>query len=74
MNPVDMKSVTEITFSEGINDKDPEFKIDDIVRIWTYRNIFAKCYTPNWSEEVFVITKLKNTASWTYVISDVNEK
>ena len=27
---------------------------------------------PNWSEEVFVIKKVKNTVSWTYVINDLN--
>ena len=36
------------------------------------QNIFAKGYTPNWSEEVFVIKKVKNTAPWTYVINDLN--
>ena len=36
------------------------------------KTIFAKRYVPNWSEEVFVVSKIKNTASWTYVISDLN--
>ena len=27
---------------------------------------------PNWSEEVFVIKKVKNTVPWTYVIKDLN--
>ena len=36
----------------------------------TYKNIFAKGYVPNWSEEVFAITKVKNTVLWTCVISD----
>ena len=36
------------------------------------KNIFAKVYTPNWSEEVFVVSKIKNTARWIYVISDLN--
>ena len=27
---------------------------------------------PNWSEEVFVIKKVKNTVPWTYVINDLN--
>ena len=34
------------------------------------KNIFAKDYVLNWSEEVFVIIKVKNIVSWTYVISD----
>ena len=43
-----------------------------IVRIPKYKNIFAKVYTPNWSEEVFVIKKVKNIVPWTYVINDLN--
>ena len=54
------------------NKKNPKFKVGDNVRISKYKNIFAKGYTPNWSEEVFVINKIKNTVPWTYVISDLN--
>ena len=54
--------------------KDPKFKIGDHVRISKYKNIFAKGYTPNWSEEVFVISKIENTVSWTYAISDLNRE
>ena len=36
--------------------------------------IFAKGCTPNWSEEVFLIKKLKNTVRWTYVINDLNDQ
>ena len=49
-----------------------QFKVADNVRISRYRNIFAKGYTPNWSEEVFMINKIKNTVPWTYGISDLN--
>ena len=72
MKPVDVKWNTYIDSSKEINDKDPKFKIGDIVRISKYKNIFAKGYTPNWSEEVFVIKKVKNTVPWTYIISDLN--
>ena len=54
------------------NVKNPKCKVGDHVRISEYKNIFAKGYTPNWSEEVFVITKVKNTVPWTYVINDLN--
>ena len=37
-----------------------------------YENIFAKGYIPNLSKEVFVIKKVKNTASLAYVVSDLN--
>ena len=46
----------------------------DHVRISKYKNIFAKGYTPNWSEEVFLVSKIKNTVPWTYVVSDLNGK
>ena len=52
--------------------KNPKFKVGDHVRISKYKNIFAKGYTPNWSEEVFVINKIKNILPWTYTISDLN--
>ena len=43
-------------------------------RITKCKNIFAKGYTPNWSEEVFVVSEIKNTVPWTYAISDLNGK
>ena len=61
MKPVNVKSNTYIDSSKEINDKDPKFKVGDTVRISKYKNIFAKVYTPNWLEEVFVIKKVKNT-------------
>ena len=72
MKPVDVKSNTYIDSSKEINDKDPKFKVGDHVRISKYKNIFAKGYTPNWSEEVFVVSKIKNTVPWTYVINNLN--
>ena len=74
MKPVDVKLNTYIDSSKEINNIDPSFKIGDIIRISKYKNIFAKGYTPNWSEEVFVIKKVKNTVPWTYVINDLNEE
>ena len=69
--PVDVKQNIYTNFNKAINDKDPQFKVGD-VRISNYNNIFAKCYIPNWSEEVFMIKKVKNTVPWTYVISHLN--
>ena len=60
MKPVEVKSNAYIDSSKGINNKDPKFKIGDIVRISKYKIVFAKGYTPNWSEEVFAIKKVKN--------------
>ena len=72
MKPTDVKDNTYINTDKETNDKDPKFKVGDHVRISKYKNIFAKGYTPNWSEEVFVIKKVKNTVPWTYVINNLN--
>ena len=65
INPVDVKSSTYIVSSKEHNDKDPKFKIGDIAKISKYKHIFPKSYVPNWSEKVFLITKVKNTVLWT---------
>ena len=44
------------------------------ISISKYQNIFAKRYTPNWFEEVFVIKEATNTVPWTYFINDLNDK
>ena len=72
MKPVDVKANTYFDFKKEVNDKNAKLKVGDHVRISKYKNIFAKGYTPNWSEEVFVIKKVKNTVPWTYVINDLN--
>ena len=69
------QSYTDYFYAEYIKDsnkKDSKFKVGDYVRISKYKNIFAKGYIPNWLEEVFVVSKIKNTIPWTYVISDLN--
>ena len=63
MKPIDVKDNTYINADEDINKKDLKFKVGDHVRISKYKNTFAKGYMPNWSEEVFVIKKVKNTVS-----------
>ena len=72
MKPVDVKDNTYIDFKKEVNDKDPKFKVGDHVRISKYKNIFAKGYMSNWSEEFFVVSKIKNTVPGTYVINDLN--
>ena len=63
MKPIDVKVNTYIDTDKEINNKDPKFKVGDRVRISKYKNILAKGYTPNWSEEVFVIKKVKKYCS-----------
>ena len=74
MKPIDVKDNTYINSDKETNDKDPKFKVGDRVRISKNKNIFAKGYTPNWSEEIFVIKKCKNIVAWTYVIKDLNSE
>ena len=71
MKPIDIKDSTYINIDKEVNDKDPKFKVGDHVRISKYKNIFFKGSTPNWSEEVFVTGKIKDTVPWTYIINDL---
>ena len=51
----------------------PKFKIGDKVTISKYkRKIFDKGYTPNWTEEIFVVDKIQYTNPITYKIKDLN--
>ena len=72
MKPVDAKDNTYIDFKKEVNDKSAKFKVGDHVRISKYKNIFSKGYIPNWSEEIFINKKIKNTVPWIYVINDLN--
>ena len=72
IKPLKVEDNTYIDSIKEVNDKDPKFKIVDHVRISRYKNIFAEGYTPNWSEEVFVIKEDKNIVPWTYGINDLN--
>ena len=74
MKPINVKANKYNDFGKEVNDNDPKFRVGDHVRISKYKNIFAKGYTPNWSEEFFVIKKIKNNVPWTYVIDVLNGK
>ena len=60
MKPTDINPSMYIAFNKENNKVDPKFKVGDHERISKYTNTFAKGYVPNWSEEVFVIKKVKN--------------
>ena len=74
MKPIDVKYDSYAEYNVDSNAKDPKFKIGGHVRISKHKHIFAKGYTSNWSEEVFVITKIKNTVPWAYIINDVSDE
>ena len=72
MKPINVKDNAYINIDKEINNKDPKFQVGDHARISKYKNIFAKGYNPNWSEEVFVIKKVKNAVPWAYVVNDLS--
>ena len=74
MKPKDVTNDSFAEYNEVSNEKDPKFKVSYHVRTSKYKNTFAKGYTPNWSEEIFIVKKIKNTLPWTYVISDFNNE
>ena len=61
MKPIDVTSDSYAEYNKESNVTKPKFKVGDRVRISKYQNIFAKGYTPNWSEEAFVVSKIKDT-------------
>ena len=71
LKPIYVTSDSYAEYNEDSNEKDPNFKVGDHVRISKHKNIFAKAYTQNWSEEDFVVSKIKSTVPWTYVISEL---
>ena len=74
MKPIDVKSNSFAEYNEESNEKDLKFKISDHVRISKYKNVFAKGYKPNWSEEIFIIKRIKNTVPWAHAISDLHKE
>ena len=60
MKSIDVKSYSFAEYNVESNEKDPKFKVGDHVKISKYKIIFAKGYAPNWSEEVFVFSKINN--------------
>lgn len=52
----------------------PKFNVNDKVRISKKKKMFEKGYTPNWTEEIFVISQIQNTNPITYKLKDLNEE
>ena len=72
VNPVDVTFDPYAEYKEDSNEKDSKCKVGNHVRISKYKNIFAKGYTQNWLEDVFVVSKIKDKVPWTYVINNLN--
>ena len=74
MKPTNVKDNMYIDSGKKSKGEDPKFQVGGHFRTSKFKNIFAKCYTSNWSAEVFVIKKVKNTIPWIYVIGTFYEK
>ena len=72
MKPIDVTDDSYAKYNEESKKKNRQFKAGDDVKIYKYKNVFANGYATNWSEEIFVINKIKNTVPWTYAINDLN--
>ena len=72
MKLIDVTGNSYAEYNKDFNKKDPKFKVGDHVRISKHKKIFAKGYAPNWSEDVFVVSKIKDTVPSTYVVSDLD--
>ena len=72
MKPVDVADDSFAEYNEESNEKDPKFKVGDHVRISKFKNVFAKGYTPNWSEEIFIVKKIKKYCTLDILIIDLN--
>ena len=59
MKPIDVTSYSYAEYNEDSNKRNSKFKVGDHVIMSKYKNFFAKGYAPNWSEQTFVIKKLK---------------
>ena len=72
MKPIDVTSDSYAEYKEDSNEKEPNFRVGDRVRISKYKNIFVKGYTQNWSEEVLLLVKFKAQFRELIVINDLN--
>ena len=60
MKAIEVTCDSYAEYNEDSNETNLEFKVGHRVRISKYKNFFAKGYTQNWSEEVLIISKIKD--------------
>ena len=73
MKPIDVKDNKRVCIYEH-NEKDSRFKVRDRVKIYKFKNVFAKGHTPNWSKEIFIVDKINDTVPYTCNIKDLNRE
>ena len=74
MKPIDVKDNNERVYIDEHNDKDSRFKVGDRVRIYKFKNIFAKGYMPNWSTEIFIVDKINDMVPYMYNLKDLDDE
>ena len=74
MKPKNVKNDSKKVYIDEYNKKDSRFNVGDRVRIFKFKNIFAKGYTPNWSREIFIVDKINDTVPYTYNLNNLNGK
>ena len=72
MKPIDIGDNNIRVYIDEHNEKDSRYKVSDRVRIYKFKNIFAKGYTPNWSKEIFIADKINDTVPYTFNVKDLN--
>ena len=73
MKPIDVGDNNKRVYVDEHNEKDSRFKVGDRVRIYKFKNIFAKGYA-NWSSEIFIVDKINDTVPYTYNLKDLNDE
>ena len=71
---IKMKPIDVIDNKRVYIEKDSKFKVGDRVRIYKFKNIFAKGYTTKWSKEIFIVDKVNDTVPYTYNLKDLNDE
>ena len=74
MKPIDVGDNNKRMYIDEHNEKDSRFKVGDRVRIFKFKNIFAKGYAPNWSSEIFIVDKINDTVPYTYNLKDLKDE
>ena len=72
MKPKYVKDDNKRVYIDEYNKKSARFNVNDRVRIYKFKNIFAKGYTSNWSREIFTVDKINDTVPYTYNLKDLN--
>ena len=70
----DIKRDNKRVYIDEHNEKNSKFKVGDRVRIYKFKNIFAKGYTTNWSKEIFIVDKVNGTVPYMYNLKDLNDE